>query len=67
MNLYSPGAILRRLRGIPLPDPKYFGNGIAFESMGAPHGSLPTQEAIEGKVRANAATWRRRRTDIVPT
>jgi hypothetical protein len=54
-NLYGPGALVRRLRGIPLPDAKYFGNGIAFESMGAPHKSLPTQKAVEGKVRANAA------------
>ena len=53
-NLYGPGALLRRLRGIPLPDAKYFGNGIAIESMGAPHKSLTTQEAVEGKVRANA-------------
>ena len=50
-NLYGVGALFRRLRGIPLPNAKYFGNGIAFESMGAPHSNIAIQAVIEEKVR----------------
>jgi hypothetical protein len=51
---YGPGAFLRRLRGIPLPSVDYFGEGIAFESMGAPFRNPGTQLAVESKVRKMA-------------
>jgi hypothetical protein len=54
-NLWGPRALLRRLRGLPLPSPEYQSEGVAFEAMGAPHRHPATQSAIEQKVRENAA------------
>lgn len=55
-NLWGPRALLRRLRGLPLPSSEYQSEGVPFEAMGAPHKHQATQSAIEKKVRENAAT-----------
>lgn len=55
-NLWGPRALLRRLRGLPLPSSEYQSEGVAFEAMGAPHPHAATQSAIEKRVRENAAT-----------
>lgn len=54
-NRYGYGALVRRLRGIPLPGPQYFGSGISIEAMGVMQNSQATQAAVEKKVCENAA------------
>lgn len=53
-NLFGYGALVRRLAGIPLPGPEFFGDGIKIEAMGAAQVSAATQAAVEQKVRKNA-------------
>jgi hypothetical protein len=52
---YSYDALVRHLRGIPLPGPQYFGRSIRIEAMGAMQIFQATQAAAEKKVHENAA------------
>lgn len=58
-NLWGPRALLRRLRGLPLPSSEYQSEGVPFEAMGAPHKHPVTQSSIERRVRENAAVLER--------
>jgi hypothetical protein len=54
-NLFGYRAILRRLRNLPLPSPKYQSGGTALEALGAHQISPETQATTQRKVRENAA------------
>lgn len=55
-NLWGPRALIRRLRGFPLPSSEFECQGITFQAMGAPHKHPATQSAIEKRVVENAQT-----------
>lgn len=53
-NLFGYGALLRRLRGLPMPSLKYQSDGTALEALGAHQITPEAQSATEQKVRENA-------------
>jgi hypothetical protein len=53
-NLFGYGALLRRLRGLSMPGPKYQCDGTALEALGACQITPEAQSATEKKVRENA-------------
>lgn len=52
-NCWGPGALFNRARGFAVPGPKYFSDGVAWESMGARRGKA-LQQAGEARVIAQA-------------
>jgi hypothetical protein len=48
-NLSGYSAIFRRLRGIKVPSPKYYGKGIKIEAMGAAQVSLTAHRPLRAK------------------
>lgn len=50
MNQYGPFAILNRLRGLPIPAPRFGSNGVTWESMGAKQANNNRQLMAETRV-----------------
>ena len=50
MNQYGPFAILNRLRGLPIPAPRFGSNGVKWETMGAKQANIDRQRIAETRV-----------------
>ena len=50
MNQYGPFAILNRLRGLPIPAPRFGSDGVTWESMGAKQANPERQHMAETRV-----------------
>ena len=50
MNQYGPFAILNRLRGLPIPAPRFGSDGVTWESMGAKQANKELQLMAENRV-----------------
>lgn len=50
MNQYGPFAILNRLRGLPIPGPRFGSNGVTWESLGAKQANGDRQLMSETRV-----------------
>ena len=53
-NQWGLHALFNRLRGLPIPGPKYYSQGVSWESMGAKEKDEKKQEAAEKRVRDQA-------------
>ncbi|KAI9828118.1 MAG: hypothetical protein M1832_003645 [Thelocarpon impressellum] len=53
-NQWGPWALLKRLRGMPVPGLQYSSEGIAWEAMGAKRPTKAKQTEVESRVRQHA-------------
>ncbi|KAL9102145.1 MAG: hypothetical protein Q9163_002676 [Psora crenata] len=58
-NQYGPIAMLNRLRGLPLPDPRFGSNGVMIQSMGTARPTTESQLNAENRVMIAAADLKR--------